>query len=66
MKNAVALRRIMRNNKLTRSRVAELVERGESTVDSWLAPTSAGWHRSMPDSALSLLRLRILQESDRA
>lgn len=57
--NAARLRELMQANRMTRREVADITGRGESTVDSWLAPIDSNSYRPMPSHALELLELKL-------
>jgi hypothetical protein len=63
MTNADALRKLIRERKLKRARVAELCDVSIHTVNAWLMPRHAHAWRNMPDSKLRLLRLELLSPS---
>lgn len=61
--NAARLRALMSRKKLTRKAVAELAGVSVKAVDTWLAPPGAASHRDMPDRAMKLVALQLLQQS---
>ena len=54
------LRALMREQKLTRARVAQLLGVSPKTVDSWL--TDKAWRKEMPPRHLEFLRLKLAAE----
>lgn len=64
MSNADVLRTLIKQHKLSRSRVAALCDASIHTVHSWLLPSAAKAHRNMPDRALRLLRAGLPQSSN--
>lgn len=57
--NVAELRKLMRDQKLSRKEVAELCGVSVHTVDAWLLPRHAKAHRNMRDKELRHLQLEI-------
>ena len=59
--NAARLRALMKRHRLTNAKVAELAVVSIKTVEAWLAKPGAASHRPMPDRAMKLVALQLLQ-----